>query len=275
MTNVVKKSVLRAFGIEVEAFPAIVEAYITELTAWNEQEARVAAHDKPVVKRPIWKEFAKSKEPIADFRKAQCEYEQDRLTRPKSYPAPVAPQFVMDSVRKDGAKLVSDFRIDDDDPTADQILRSKKNILLNEIANAESAALETVAPPGKRRLFQMQHKAVMAKLTDAQLTLQKDAWDAINAGQARFEELSSRQRSATEEAEFATIKASRDGLAQQLKTVKTEADKCLHDEDRKVLAEADKRNQAIADIEAKAAQAMSDIEDLTPENVDQFEIPVF
>jgi len=132
-----------------------------------------------------------------------------------------------------------DFELVDDGPTVDQVLRAKKDGLLALVYHAEQAAIAAVVPIGRRRLLNMK-EATIAIAHDKRVQADTD-----------------------------TILKSAAAAVGLRKPPKMPAG------DQKFVDEQSNRRQAIASIEESAAQAMHDIEDLTIETIDGYQIPDF
>jgi hypothetical protein len=169
------------------------------------------------------------------------------IDRHVSYPQPEAHPMVAAAVNENDEP---DYEIVDDGPTPAQIFEAKKAALLNAVSQAEFAAIEAVVPMGKRRMFAYRETAILA--ADQQLA--------------------------------AALAPAPPGLLQSLATkiglVDQEPVDIVSDvaaqrapEDTQFLAEQEERRQKIAAIELAAAQAHHDIEDLTPETIDAWQMP--
>lgn len=130
-----------------------------------------------------------------------------------------------------------DFELVDDTPTADQVLRGKKDVLLALAYQAEQAAIAEVVPVGKRRLLNMRETTI-AIAHDKRV--QADTEGVLKSAAAAI------------------------GLRKPPK---------MPASDQKFVDEQNARRQAIASIEERAAQVMHEIEDLAIETVDGYQIP--
>lgn len=91
------------------------------------------------------------------------------------YPPPFAPALITQAITVSAgggpaegiAHYAEDYVIVDDGPTPEQIFASKKQALLAQVAAAECAAQHAILPEGKRRLFNRQVGAAMAKAPEA------------------------------------------------------------------------------------------------------------
>jgi hypothetical protein len=132
-----------------------------------------------------------------------------------------------------------DFELVDDGPTPEQILRQKKDQILHEICRLEQSAIADIVPVGKRRLMNLQENSI------------------LTAHAARVSENTD-----------GIIKAAASALGlRQAPAMPTD--------DAKFVAEQSERRRKIVSIEAAAAQAMNDIEDLTLDNIDAWTMPKF
>jgi hypothetical protein len=163
------------------------------------------------------------------------------LQRPSTHPT------VETAVNENDA---ADYEILDDGPTPAQVLAAKKSELMGRVSAAEQAAIAAVVPPGKRRLFNLRENDIRnadaeraAKITEQQRGILASISSAIGVGNA--------------------VDMAADVEQQR------PADDTRH------LEEQAERRRRIAEIERVAAQAHHDIEDLTIDTVDSFQIPVF
>lgn len=132
-----------------------------------------------------------------------------------------------------------DFEIVDDGPTPDQVLRARKNELLGEVYRLEQIAIAAIVPPGKRRFLNLRESEIVSDHAERLRTHN----DGI-------------------------LKAAASAMGLRKEPEMSEADAAY-------LNEQMQRRQKIAAVEAAAAQAMHDIEDLTAETIGAWQIPDF
>lgn len=212
MTHKILKSKLPA------DFDAQLATFITEMDFWAEREKIVAEENKvPHGPRPRWEDFAGKGDPAAEFSAEITKWEAEKLKRHAPVKKPISSPDVMASVQLVEGKHVADFEIVNDDPTPEQVLRTKKDELIQRVHQDEEAAKrEAMLPVGKIR--------------------------------------------------FAALK----------------------EHDYLAISEKDRTPDQIAHIEAQAAiqtklatiyrtgaEATSEIEDLTADNIDSFKLPTF
>ncbi|MCP3444591.1 hypothetical protein [Bradyrhizobium sp. CCGUVB14] len=217
-------------------FSSAVDNYATELLHWLDREAKIAAQ-APLPPKPIPGDFKTPEE----FAEAWRGWKAKQLKHIHPVRRPVAHPDVAAAVNNDGHV---DFEVVNDDPTAEQVLRGKKNELLGQIHRAELEAIDRALPPlGKRR---------HANLHESDI--------------------------------HAADNAVRQALADEAVAKKSELD--ASDVEKAVLARRPKHHtQHLADQESRrakvdaivraAAQVMSDVEDLTADNIGSFKIPAF
>lgn len=104
------------------------------------------------------------------------------------YPAPVAAALVEQAAREG-------YEIFDDGPTPAQLLRARKDELLAAVTALETAAVAAVVPPGKRRLFALQVRDVLAKDEGKRTAADKSA---LAADVNRADKLAAIERAAAE-----------------------------------------------------------------------------
>ncbi|KGT77316.1 hypothetical protein MA20_22225 [Bradyrhizobium japonicum] len=224
----------------VPAFAAAVDAHRVELQNHFEHQEKIKVQG-PAPKMPNFADVMgfPPADRDAEFEQLNQEWAAKRLTYLDPYPRPQATPTVESAVRFDGEKFIVDFEIVDDDPTPEQVLGEKKQRFVAAIGLAEQAALDKAQlPPGKVRLNQVQIAAYQAADDDAA----KKFMDRIG----------------------------KDSLPQDIQA----AIEGARTEEHKAFLQAQEERQLRVDqIHFVAARAMSDVEDLTVDNVDSFVIP--
>lgn len=223
-------------------FEAAVTAHHAELQHHYEHHEKIKTQGQ-MPRMPNWADVMgyPPDQRDAEFEKLNQAWAALRLTYLDPYPRPNAMPAVESAVRFDGERFIVDYEIVNDDPTPEQILARKKAALVNEIAKSEQAAMEQAQlPPGKVRLNAMEEAAYQAA-----------------------------------DAEVAKQFIERVGKDANPKDLKAEIDKQRSPEHRQFLRDQGARQLRIDQIHLNAAQAMSDVEDLTADNIDTFEIPAF
>lgn len=166
------------------------------------------------------------------------------LQRHQAYDPPVDDKTVAGAVNENDE---ADYQIVDDGPSQDQILRMKKNHLLGAVHQAEVAAIEAIVPAGKRRYLNL---------------IEND----IRAGDAkRALELLTRKVGLGAKVGL--------GRAKTPQELSVEVDKTRPPAHQKHLDEQQVRNSKISAISEQAAKAQHDIEDLTLDNIDAWQLP--
>ena len=159
-----------------------------------------------------------------------------------AYPRPRAHPLVERAVDE---KDEVNFEIIDDGPTAAEKLAARKDALWNEVSIAENKAIDAVIPPGKRRFFNLRESAI-----------QED-------DQAKAIALSASSSGLLKKITGNALTA--DQIAAQIEAERPAEDTAL------LKAQKERR----ARIEAAAAKAHHDIEDLTAETVGSWKLPTF
>lgn len=231
--NVLKSRIIQA---GIDDFAATVANYASEVAHWRERE-QIIKNQVPLAPRPAWHEFSQHPDPATAYKAAIDKWDQERLLRVEPIPFPIAPPDVAASLNEGGQP---DFEIINDDPTEDDILRAKKNELLQTVCNMELVAINKVLPPpGKRRSFELLEGDILKDEQDYVKSL-VDADPNMKQDQIK-----------------AHINARRHpDHAKHLEYQKS----CRNEVDR---------------ITRTAAEIMSQIEDLTIVNIDAYQIPSF
>jgi hypothetical protein len=167
------------------------------------------------------------------------------IERHVAYPRPSAHPLVEAAVNEND---VADYEVVNDDPTPMQVLQSKKNDLLRAVSAAEAAAIAAIVPLGKRRALNLRENDI--READAKLSAELSKQGVIR-----------------------TI-AKATGLSATV-DVGAEIDRRRAPEDTKHLLEQVERRRRINETERAAAQAHHDIEDLTLETIDSWQLPDF
>ncbi|KYK44896.1 hypothetical protein A1D31_11810 [Bradyrhizobium liaoningense] len=228
-------------GIVID-FAATITAYCSELNDWRQRENEVDAQPE-LEPRPDWAQFASHDDPATAYVEANRAWSEKKILHKDRYPRPVAFNFIERCVRYDdnAGKFVEDYEIINDDPSDEQILRSKKDGLLANIIAARDVAMSKFKmPPGKVALYSIVENRVMA----ADLALMKKLSPTWTEEQSR-----------------------------DIDFTNSEIDKNRTEADRKFLAEKAEREAKLSRLEFDVAHAMSDVEDLTTETVDSYVIP--
>lgn len=213
MTVQIRKSLL----VSTDLFDIEVAAFAKEQRDWLEREVKVK------------EEEGKDIAPI------------DRHHR---YPAPSAHPLIVSAVNLETG--LPDYEFLDDLPTPTELLDQKKKKLVDDLAQAELAAIAAVMSPAKRRLADM-------KLSDI---------------------------SRADSDRHKKVHLKYVGLLQKLKLKdidhKAMADEVAgmrSDDDNKFLADMTEKRNVIEAINRKVIEAHAAIEDLTAETVDAYQLP--
>jgi len=254
MSFSIKKSFLRANpGFEVQA-----AAHAHEVREWLERERRVA-------------EDAKNPNVAEIERWVSC-------------PAPQAPNSVVASAVDELGNVV--FEIEDDDPPAEEVLRSKKKNLEMLLRSAEASARSSVMSQNKRPLHQIKVEEIAAADDVLRQQLVAGAEQSSMILVDAYEEKAARVRG--ENVGILAALAAKIGVsehpvlkkladlpkpqfptvdfAEDVRAIRPPEDTALLDLNESMLA-------AEAAITRAVAVALSDIDDLTTETVDDYKIP--
>lgn len=183
---------------------------------------------------------------LRNWRAHMARVEQDKqnpdlpdIERHMAHPRPLAPPAVEIAVNENGD---ADYQIVDDGPTPGQVLVEKKRRLMQAVSIAEGLAIAGVCPLGKRRLFNIHETEILAADAEFAAGLQGSLWKRAIGAQSDI---------------TAEIEANR------------APDDTAHLEDQR------RRRAQTAAVERIAAQAHHDIEDLTSDTVDAWQMPAF
>jgi hypothetical protein len=235
MTHEILKSAIALSGIK--DFDATVNNYAAELQLWHEREAAIAKQGK-LPPRPEWSDMIGEENPAATFTLKSKEWQAKRLAHIHPVKKPIDHPDVVAAVNDAGEV---DYTIVDDDPTDDEVLRAKKDALLQQASVNEQAAINLALPPfGKRRMLQMRESDIQS--ADAKVA--KSLHDA-NAN------------------------------ASPAVDVAAEVAKRRTPDDTAFLNDRAAARAKVDAIQRKSAQVMSDVEDLTIANIGAYQIPAF
>jgi hypothetical protein len=296
MTHTIPKSTLApppaTYADAVAAFGRLVSTYIAYLKAWHDHDAIVKTQP-PLRPQPKWRDYAKHKQTQAAlYLKDNSAWKAERLAHHDPYPKPIAHADIVASVSttvaKDGTTTFApDFEIVNDDPTPEDILATKKSSLLLQVTQAQDAAqAAALLPVGKRRAADLRENDIRAndaKVASDFLTKrsddQKAAWAEASAAYAtayaEWTAACTAARALDAGAELPAQPAlpvlapptTPEDIAAQVAASRSPAD-------TQHLQDQESRRSKIDGILRAAAQAMSDIEDLTVDNVDSYQIPL-
>jgi hypothetical protein len=267
MTRKISLTAMKSAGIH--DVPAAVANQAQQMKDWLERKRLVDNLD-PLPVRPEWVDFRRSADPTTDYTAAMDKWTQLVRVRPALFPAPISHPDIMAAINENGEP---DFELIDDSPTPDDVLAMKKGTLFQKVTDAENAALNKVTPPGKRRLFDIKEADVRA--ADARRL------EPINK---RRQEVSSQLATVLAQLHKTPDDADLAATQKELETESKALSAKMADPesvhavarpaaDQNVLDESVVRLKKRNDIIRQAAQGHSDIEDLTLDNVDAFEIP--
>jgi hypothetical protein len=296
MTHTILKSALApppaTYADAVEAFGRLVSVYIAELQAWHDHHTIVKTQ-KPLRAQPKWRDYAKHKDQAALYLKDNSAWKAERLAHHDPYKAPVAHSDIIASVAttvaKDGTTtFAADFEVMNDDPTPAEILATKKSSLLIQVTQAQDAALAAaLLPVGKRRSADIRENDIRAndaKVASDFLTKRSDdqkaafaaASAAYSTAYAEWTAACTAARALDPKAELPAQPAppapppTEDVVA----LVSAQVAASRSPADAQHLQDQESRRNKIDGIARAAAQAMSDVEDLTVDNVDSYQIPL-
>ena len=232
-------------------FGRMVVSYSGEMQAWHDHHLKVEAlKETPMRDRPHPNNFSHIKDSDKRgqaFWEDTASWDRQKLERHEPYPPPAAHPDVMASVSSsvDAAgniTFIPDFVIINDDPSPDEIMALKKRALIDAIIQAEMIARAKIELPiGKQRAASIRE----IDLRNADLDLQKKIIIGKNADDI--------------------LKIN----------MELELRKLRNPVDQKFLDDQQDRSSKIDAIVRAGAKAMSDVEDLTIDNVDTFVVPSF
>jgi hypothetical protein len=164
---------------------------------------------------------------------------------------PMANSLIEDMIDED---FNVNFEMVDDTPSEAEVLASKKTLLLHHIKMAEVAAEAALVPQGKRRMLDLRSKSIVED-DNARLT------ELIEKSQRSFVGRVAEKIGVLDKTDNADL------LDQVIKS--------RSDEDARHMDFYEEVKASKEKIISLAAQAESDVEDLTIENVDAYTIPSF
>jgi hypothetical protein len=296
MTHTLLKSALApppaTYADAVAAFGKLVAVYIAELKAWHDHDAIVKTQP-PLRAQPKWHDYAKHKDQGALYLNDNAAWKAEKLAHHDPYPKPVAHADIVASVAttiaNDGTTtFAADFEVVNDDPTPADILASKKSSLLLQVTQAQDAAqAAALLPIGKRRAADIRENDIRAN--DAKVASdflknrsddQKAAFAAASAAYStaytEWTAACTAARARDPKAELPAQPAPPAAPATEdvVSLVAAQVTASRSPADAQHLHDQESRRAKIDSIARAAAQAMSDIEDLTVDNVDAYKIPL-
>lgn len=237
MTYRISKTILD--GQNLGDFPARAAAHAVEMRDWRAHMARVAEDEKNGVVG---------------------------IERHIPYKQPIEHPLV-DAAVNENCEM--DYELVDDGPTADQVLRAKKDHLLSAISAAEQQAFSEIIPFGRRRLLNLRDGDIAAVEQDRSNRITREHNEKRDAWMAR-----QIKRTTLINKILNTVFDPKDPDPGVL-DVTAEVEKQRAPEDAKHLEEQAERNKKIGAIQRMVAQAQNDVEDLTADNIDDWQAPDF
>lgn len=289
MTHRILKSTLSAHGARDIA--VLVQAHVADVAAWHEHE-RLLAEERltPAPAEPRREDYQN----VAEFAAAIGEFNAAVLSRRAPYPRPIAHPDVDASVNVDvGAdgriKCWPDFEIVDDGPSDEQKLASKKQALTQAISDAEATEVAKVIPPGKQRVFALRMNDIriadgarlqkiheeMARKNSEIISLQKRKMEIDSQGLFKklFGVIAAEQEAL--ESEISTIVVSSNDLHKKVSDVEAFHKMERPPEDHDFVHKHTERLQMIEAIYRWGAQLHAEVEDLTVDNIDAWQMAPF
>lgn len=211
----------------------------SEIAGIPDFEAKVSAHAFEL------KNWRAHMQRVSDDEKNRVKIEDKHV----AYKKPTSYRIVEDALNESGEP---EFEIVDDGPTPAQILAAHKSRLLAQVSIAEHAAANAIWPINRRRLDSLREADINQAHIDKQI---------IIAG----------KRAETERGAIAKAILG----PKYTNTVQEEAEAARPPADAAYLVDVAARRAKMSVLERSAAQAQSDIEDLTADNVDAWKLPEF
>lgn len=149
------------------------------------------------------------------------------------------------------------YEIVDDGPSAADILMARKIQLIGEVTRAEQLAIAAILPPAKQRLLLMREQDVRRR-------------DSEIVNDLREQERELMEKLVNKLAVTVGLKKPLAGTE-----IAAAVNAQRSDEEQQLLADLKSRRTRISKIERRAAQAHADIEDLTAETIDAWQVPNF
>jgi hypothetical protein len=219
----------------IEDFPARAAAFAVEMKEWRAHDARMRADEVKGV-TGIEKHWA--------------------------HPRPTAHPLIEAAVNENSEM---DYELVDDGPTAEQILRMKKNDLLSKIHQAESAAIGKIFPYGKQRFLNIRENEIRSAIAIIEFENARAAVRAAEEAAALEFANNGFLKSVSEAIGLRKTRiASPPPIAQQ---------RAIAPEDDAFLKEQDDRRSKIEAIQYASAKAQHDIEDLSADTIDAWQAP--
>lgn len=225
----------------------LVQSHADELTQWTEnmrlyEEEQAAG---PTPEEPQREQF----EDDETYTRAYVAHGEVLRNRRQRYPAPDAPHPEIDlAVSRDGGEFTPDYEVVDDRPPEPTELETLKAKYMRQVSEAEREALSALTPAGKVRFNQIR----LAKIFQTE-------------GSARNALLVKRN----------VLKDSDFGAEALDDRIKEPADKDRSPEDRQFVEEQLALQEKQNLIQEKAASMLSDIEDMTEDNVRSWTLTPF
>ncbi len=226
--------ILKSSIIGIDDFAARAAEFAVELKEWRAHDARVKADEAAGV---------------------------IGIEKHWSHPRPTAHPLVEAAVNENSEM---DYELVDDGPTAEQILRTKKNDLLRQIQQAEHDAIGAVVPHGKQMFFNIRENKIRADVAVLEF---EEARAAVRAAEA--------EALAFADSGFLKSVSKAIGLrkSRTIAPPPIAPPRTISPEDDAFLKEQDNRRSKMEAIRYASAKAQHDIEDLSADTVDSWRTP--
>jgi hypothetical protein len=278
MPQKISRTMMNRIGLDDDGLKTRATRLSSEIVLWNERQA-ILAKQPPAEPRPEWHQFEKSEDPGKEYSEAVTKWNADQLLRWAPVPFPTEHPLIADAIAPDGT---ANYEVVEDvpaSPTEEELKQvaflAKKKALLQEVEKQESLATTTQLPPGKIRLHNMKAADIDKARASARASAHDAAWKKVQDKQPTWDALRAKTRTPEEDAELSALDVERAEIAKELDSSALDraADAALSDDDKAFLAEYERRKTSTEAIQRWAAQASSDIEDLTADTIDSWKLP--
>jgi hypothetical protein len=218
--------------------------YVEALQTWAEHHKRVREDaQKPLPREPKPEDFGNGDN--EGFEKAYQAWSEQMENIHQPYPMDTHCEDFMKAVSiDDQLNVTTDYQLVDDRPTPGDLLRQKKDVLINQIAGEENRRQSAILPPPGRVRHQLQQV----------LRVQSDDQRRRETFIKSLGDISAMPEEAQEEA--------------QKKIASRALEEGRPDEDNKLYQAHHQQQAECTAIREEASSLMNEVEDLTEENID-------
>lgn len=280
----------------ISDLPAALSGYSEELKSWLAHDTQ-AQKDKelPELAEPLWVDHGGDTEA---YKTALDAYNDQKAGRFVPYPAPIIPEFIRGLLNDDGSIKEYEIKepevIVEPEPSPEELYQSKRAQLFLAVEQIQIQEADKIVPPGKRRLIQIRtediretDRVILSELSSEIRNTVSETNNLLRQIQeidTSLLELPEDERKLNPDQQLERNKLVAKLAVSQEKVAGL--NEILLDQEAYLRTKRDPEDQLFLDEQAEVqtknkkidrwgAQVLSDIEDLTADNIGEYVIPPF